>query len=629
MERISLLASVAVLPPLVAAALLLVARAVAEHYQLASPSVDAILTATNVSRSRAYELVGRVLALAPTLVRAPGRPAKEAPAPAAHETAAITRAALDFVMRHPGCVDRSVRQRYSRDFRLFVVDLCAEHSEVDVESMAAATAVPVGTLKDWLRAPRSDAPPSQKVDEAPSRTRAAALDHLHIQSVLEAWSRWHGSFLDFCAHVHDDLRIGLGRDLIRRILESEGLRRTARRAGRSPDERALRDAFKTYFPGAQWVGDGMQVPVVFGGRSFVFNVELDVDAHTAAFVGASVRDTEDSVAVVDAFKSGVATTGAPPLALLLDNKPSNHTTDVDAVLGDTLRVRATPERPQNKAHVEGAFGLFSQALPPLVFDTTGSPRDCARAALALLVEVWAKTTNHRPRKAKAGRSRVELYAEHEPSDQEIENARRELRELVARQERARRTLAARRRPEVLALLDAEFHHLALLDPERHLRVAIAGYPVDAIVAGLALFRAKRDARTLPDGADARYLLGIVKNVAAKTEGELFAEHLWDLRSQLRDLRIAALQAERDELRKGSDVAQILASCVDRALETAGALTRSFWLETVVDVIRDQPLTERKALYLRAARRIEATYAISPKERHDAARVIADRLISLE
>lgn len=384
----------------------------------------------------------------------------------------------------------------------------------------------------------------------------------------------------------------------------------------------------------------MQVPVVFDGRRFVFNVELDVDAHTAAFVGAAVSDTEDSAAVVDAFESGVVTTGAPPLALLLDNKPSNHTTDVDAALGETLRVRATPERPQNKAHVEGAFGLFSQALPPLVFDTTGTPRDCARAALALFVEVWAKTTNHRPRRAKGGRSRVELYAEHEPSDQEIENARRELRELVARQERARRTLAARRRPEVLALLDAEFHRLALLDPERHLRVAIARYPLDAILAGLAVFRAKRDARTLPDGADARYLLGIVKNVAEKTEGELFAEHLWDLRSQMRDLRIAALQAERDELCKRHDVAQTIATCVDRALEAAkDSLTRSFWLDSIVDVahdvddavdvVRDQPTPERKALYLRAARRIEATYAVSPIERHDAVRVIADRLLKLE
>ncbi len=616
------------MPSVIAAALLLAARAVAEHYQLVSPSVDAILAATGASRSRAYELVGRLLAVAPTLVRAPGRPAKTPPATTTHDTSAITRAVLEYVMRHPGCVDRSVRQRYSRDFRLFVLECCTEHPEVDVEAMAVATMVPLGTLKDWLRAPQTD-PTPQKTDVSDERPRAAALDGLRIQSVLEAWRRWHGSFLDFCAHVRDDLRIDYGRDLVRRILETEGLRRTAHRRGRAPDEIASRDSFKTYFPGAQWVGDGMQVPVVFDGKRLVFNVELDVDAHTAAFVGTSVRDTEDSEAVVETFAHGVQTTGARPLALLLDNKPSNHTTEVDDALGDTLRVRATPERPQNKAHVEGAFGLFSQALPPIVFDTTGTTRDCAGRALALLVEVWAKTTNHRPRKSRNGRSRVDLYAEQQPTDQQIEDARRDLRELVTRQERARRTLEARRRPEVLALLDQEFERLRLLDPERHVRIAIAGHPFPAILDGFIIFRAKAAAGTLPDGADARYLLGIVKNVTAKLEGEILAELLYDERTRWRDELAAMRRTELDELRKQSDVPMLIATCIDRALETDGKIARAFWLDAVVGTLREQPDAKRRELFLGASRRIQATYDVTPRERQDAVLFIADRLIPVE
>ena len=142
-----------------------------------------------------------------------------------------------------------------------------------------------------------------------------------MQTVLDAWPRWEGSFLGFCEHVQGELRLPFGRDLVARILEVHGLRRRAHRDGRSPDERALRGAFRTFFPGAQWVGDGMQVPVVINGRRFTFNLELNVDAHTGAFVGASVRDNEDSAAVVEAFADGVATTGSTPLALLLDNKP--------------------------------------------------------------------------------------------------------------------------------------------------------------------------------------------------------------------------------------------------------------------------------------------------------------------
>lgn len=104
-----------------------------------------------------------------------------------------------------------------------------------------------------------------------------------------------------------------GIPFVRRVLEVEGHRKPARRNGRGSDEIAMRGAFRTYFPGAQWVGDGMQVPVV-DGQCFVFNVELNVDAYAGAFVGTSVRDNEDSAAVVDAVASGIATTGARPIA---------------------------------------------------------------------------------------------------------------------------------------------------------------------------------------------------------------------------------------------------------------------------------------------------------------------------
>jgi len=66
-----------------------------------------------------------------------------------------------------------------------------------------------------------------------------------------------------------------------------------------------------------------------------------------------------------------------------------------------------------------------------------------------------------------------------------------------------------RRP---AILDDAFARLGLLDPTRHIRDAIACYPRDAIVDAIAIFTGKRTAGTLPDGVDARYLLGIARNV---------------------------------------------------------------------------------------------------------------------
>lgn len=618
-----MLASVA-LPPAWLAAVLLLGRSIGEPRGLVCPPVNAIVEATGASKSRAYELAGKLAAALPALVCAPGRPTKQQPVASPDQGAQVTRAVLAYVMKHPGCVDRGAeRQRYGDDFRRFVLELSVEHSALGLDAFAEAAGVPLGTLKDWLRVPASvtEAPS----DEAPAP--AEAVETLQVQTVLDAWTRWSGSFLDFCKHVQRDLHVPFGRDLVRRILATHGKRKSARRDGRSPDELALRGAFRTWFPGAQWVGDGMQVPIVVDGQRFVFNVELDVDAYAGAFVGASVRDTEDSAAVIETFQSGVATAGAAPLALLLDNKPSNHTPDVDAALGDTLRMRATPERPQNKAHIEGGFGLFSQILPPLIVDTSKHSRELARGFLGLIVDVWARATNHRPRKDREGRSRIELYSD-TPTKEQLEQARLELRVIAERQERARRTLEARRRPELLALLDEYFKRLALLDPERHIRVAITGYPKDAIVDGLTIFDARRQANTLPDGADARYLLGIVKNVAAKTEGELLAELLYRNRIEARDRFLAPLRTEREALRAEPDVLRVLRVCVEKAVDTTSNLERTFWLDAIVETLRGQKDTDRERLYLHAARLIEATYAITARERHDAVRYVADKLVPL-
>ncbi|MDH5247326.1 MAG: hypothetical protein OEW98_12780, partial [Betaproteobacteria bacterium] len=331
--------------PVAVTALLLLARALFESLALPAPSVAQILAATRASRSTAYEMFAVIVELLPTLTPRRGRPPGVAAPPPESTSATLTRAVLAYVMHHPGCVQAGpVRQRYSDGFRRYVLDLRAEHAALDVEAFAAAIEVPLGTLKDWLREPTTTATPVVQAEPAaPARPEAESPQ---MQTVLDAWTRWQGSFLAFCDHVRESLRVPFGRELIARVLEVHGVRKRPPREGRRPDEIALRGAFRTFFPGAQWVGDGMQLPVTVDGRRFTFNVELDVDAHTAAFTGASVRLEEDAAAVIESFDDGVASTGKAPLSLLLDNRPSNHTPEVHAALGDTIPIRATPERPQ-------------------------------------------------------------------------------------------------------------------------------------------------------------------------------------------------------------------------------------------------------------------------------------------
>jgi len=626
--------------PLLAAAVLLLARRLAEELGLPSPSVMQILTTTGATRSRAYELCEALLAYLPALQRVVGRPPgagttdaqKADRAPGIEE---IQHALRRFVVAHPGCVSaRSHRQHYADAFRLVVLRLREQHAELPIEAFAEAVDVPLGTVKDWLATGCSVPRAADQDVTLPSEPAAAeptpSATHAHIETVLVAWHPWCGTFTNFCIHVREHWRVPFGRSLIAGILEAQGLRAPRRRRGRSPDEVALRGAFETFFPGAQWVGDGTPITVTLDGLRFGFNLELEVDAYADAFVGVSFRDTEDSAAVIEAFRDGVHTTGQAPLANSLDSRPSNHTTEVDAALGDTLRIRATVGRPQNDAHVEGAFGLFQQTIPPIVLDTRDSLREGARQLLTLLTQTWMRAVNHRPRPDRKGLSRVDLYHQPQPTPDQIAAAHAALEERRRRQELARCTLEARQRPEVCALLDAHFARLGLLDPERHVRIAIARYPMSAIVDAIAIFEAKQRARTLPDGVDARYLLGIVRNIAERNEAWQITDALLRLRIEARDSAIADLVSARALiLHREATPLDTLHTLVARAMSTDLLIERLFWLQSTVELIRAQSAADHNDLLRAASRHINNVSRVRYRERLDALRMLVDRVIELD
>jgi len=622
-----------IVSPLLTAAVLLLGRVLGTSLGLSLPTVSAILEATGASRSRAYELCGALRLLLPTLQRPPGRPAapcSEAP-PSSTETEQITRAALDFVMRHPGCVHTGrKRAHYGHAYRLFVLELRERHADIELDDFAVATRVPLGTLKDWLRVPVVPEPTEPTDGETPKVTpEPADATSTHIETVRTAWSTWYGSFSDFCHHLWQHWRVPLGRTSIANILAAFGVRFPRRRPGRSPDELALCGAFATFFPGAQWQGDGSPITVTVGRERFTFNLELMVDSASGAFVGISVRDTEDSAAVVESFADGVTTTTEPPLAVLLDNRPSNHTPEVDAALGDTLRMRATPERPQNKPHCEGGFGLFQQTVPPLNIELCRGLREAARQTLVLVSQTFFRAMNGRPRPDREGRSRIDLYAD-QPTPEQIEQARVALQERQRQQQLARQTLEARQRPEVRALLDAAFDNFGLIDPERHVRLAIARYPLDAIVDGIAIFEAKVNAHSLPDGVDAaRYLLGIVRNVSEQRERELATEALLRRRIAVYDRHLADLVVARDQAACAiPDPRNLVPYFTDRALAAERYIDRQFWLMAATDFIATMNLDQRQALFRLAACRINATHHVPHRDRLDAIRFLVDRVVPL-
>jgi hypothetical protein len=373
----------------------------------------------------------------------------------------------------------------------------------------------------------------------------------------------------------------------------------------------------------------MMLSFCLNGRTFTFNLELNVDCYTAALVGASLRKEEDSQAVIDAFTDSVATTGAAPLAELLDNKPANLTTEVSDALGETTRIRATRARPQNKAHVEGAFGLFQQTAPDLQISAT-SDEEMARETLKLLVQIWARTLNHQPRSDRGGRSRVDIYRSEHPTDEQIEQARAALLDRHRKQEKQEETRRARQDPVVRTTLDAAFARLDLADPDGNVRAAIAGYPRDAVLAGLAIFEGKRSARTLPPDVGASYLLGIVRSIAHEDEGVKIADLLLRARIEARDIALSALQSSCDAIINSSPGAtEQLKSFVDRALSSEHTIDRHFWIEAASRLIVAASERDRRVLVRQAARRIHTNYRLPHRDRFALARHLITKAVPLD
>lgn len=613
--------------PVVKAGVLLIARRFAEEHDLPRPTAAAVLEATGAGKTRAYELADELFRLLPSLERPPGRPA----APVAEDTPpsdveTIAHEVIDYLIAHPGCVTGDARRRYADGYRQFVLELRERFAAMAASVFANAVRVPEGTLAEWLAAAAGPKAPAIAAPEPPPPDTTP----LRIQTILATWQTWQGPFTKFCDYVSRELRIPYGRTFISTVLALHGVRRPSRRPGRSPDELALRDAFITFFPGAQWIGDGMQVPVEVNHKRFTFNLELDVDGYSAALVGANVGAEEDSAAVIGAFRDGVETTGAPPLALLLDNRESNHTDDVDAALGDdTMKIRATLGRAQNKAHVEGAFGLFAQTAPPLRL-AAETPGQLARQALVLAVTIWARTLNHKPRNDRGGRSRVELYRDDKPTADQVAAAKLALEARRRQQEKAHETMRAREDPIVNAVLDREFLRLGLVDPDGNTKRAIARYPLDAILPGIAIFEGKRDAHTLPDDAGARYLLGIVRNVAQRREDRAMTDALVRLRIEARDAALAHLESmRRNILRDVASPTDRISTLLRSALDAEPLLDHRFWLRAVADVIAAEPAAIQLSLFEHAARSIRAAYRVQHDRRQDAIIFLAEHCPALQ
>jgi hypothetical protein len=103
-----------------------------------------------------------------------------------------------------------------------------------------------------------------------------------------------------------------------------------------------------------------------------------------------------------------------------------------------MLMHATRGRPENKAVIEGGFGLFAQDLGPVVATvSTASPGRIALDIAEAVTRAYATGRNHRPRR-KDGKTPYELYRNGDRSPEKIAAAVEFLRAVKKPHRRPRR-----------------------------------------------------------------------------------------------------------------------------------------------------------------------------------------------
>lgn len=593
----------------------------------------------DVARSYAYELVQKVEA-------ALDRGLDDAPSDegAAAKAAELRRlelrvAVLEYRTEHPGSWVPGGRTVYSADLSAFVLELSSKSigPEMTQADFASACGIPLPTLKEWwgdaarqlvlplapsdpraptdpdgAPAPPGAEPPSPAGPPAPAVEPVAKGElglSLEMLRVVAEYERWQGPFFAFVEHLRN-LGLRFGKQMVSHILHLAAARKLLRRPLPAPSARG--STFRPP-PGVQWTSDGKQVDVVVDGQTFRVNWQPTVDVGSCVNVGSVVRPQEDTAGVLDSFAQGVETTGAPPAAFLLDNKACNKSQAVaDAVAPETFVMHATPGRGQNKAVIEGGFGLFAQEIGPVVAAVdTSTPERTALCVADAVTRAFAQGRNHHPRR-RDGRTPYDLYRDADPSPDEIAAAVERLRAIKERIDTREAREQARRDPAVLATIEQAVERFGFFD-DGDMAFSLRTLPLAAIQSAVAIYAAKQQAGSLPIDAGIRYFAGIARNCQHECE-LLFFEH--ELVSQLeRTGQIVHVHLERRAAALASlDLRPRLLAIVQELLTVTAPLAQVFWrrrFHAEADVV---PAALRHALRRHLCERVRRHYTTSKRHR---------------
>lgn len=647
------------------AAVCLYALGVLKRVGLAADvSRQEVIRRLDVARSYAYELVPKVeAALARGFDPAPDQDVVDKTTELL--CLQVRTAVLEYRLEHPGCWVCGGRTNYSPDLVVFILDLASRSIGPSMTQAAFATAcgVPLPTLKDWwANAARQLTPPFSEDAADPSQPPPgpepspepapedqpepplpqasspqppksdAGADSLGLSAdmlrIIAEYERWHGSLPDFVDHLRG-LGLHYGRQMVTQILHLAAARKLLRRP---PPPPAARGSTFRPPPGVQWTSDGKQVDVVVDDQTLRVTWQPTVDVGATATVGSVVRPEETTEGVRTSFADGVKTTGAPSVFLLLDNKACNKSPALAADLApDTVLMHSTPGRGQNKAVIEGQFGLFAQGLGPVIATIdTSTPQSIAISVADAVTRAYAQGRNHHPRRSD-GRSPYDLYRDANPSPENLAAATERLLAIKQRIDAREAREQARLDPAVQATIEQAIQRFGFFD-DGDVAISLRTLPLAAIQSAVAIYAAKQLAQSLPPDAGIRYFAGIARNCQHERELLFFEEQLV---AQLQ--RTGKIVSDHLERKASSfvslDLAPRLLAIVLELLTVTAPVAQVFWRRLLQTEAGLAPQALRPALRRCLCERVRRHYRSTKQHRQQLVdlivRVFSVRVFSSE
>ena len=578
-----------------ALATLLLAREIGEELGVEHGwTLRSVCERLEANRTSVYEQLGRVRASLEDLATASPGPSARIAASSGDDVASLrlTIEVLDYQESHPGAVvTHRTRSAYSPEFRRFVLGLHDGWSG-SLEAFARAVRVPLDTLQDWRC---QDRLPETELEQRPVTPVDASKMTL---KVIELWERWQGSTRSFIAQA--PTRLGLKRGQVIRLLRILGIL-----SSRSGKGFRYRGATRLLSPGTLLVTDGKQVTIVLTGSDSrtKLNWQGIVDQSTGTHTAVVVSEEEDAAAVKAAVEGSLATlAGVIPAALLHDAKPCYQEKELCAYLEDLgiERIMATEGRGENKAILEGAFGLWEQQVGFIVLDDS-SPGALIASATREIIRAYVAGRDSVPHPDFRGKSRLATLQEACPSAEQQERDQAFLRHLSETHDRKRRR-SRRRDPVSRRLLDEVFQRLDLLDtdPLGRLRDYLSQFEPTAIRRAAAVVWAKLQGNRIDREFAERYLSKVIQNQQQELELERAEQELLLLCEAERQIWTTLEEEEYQTLlRDRVEPSELICALAERAAHGGIPLQRTFWVAKLLEALRHagQEIVEKVRKYL--------------------------------